>query len=122
MPTLAELSGATSPKTDGLSLTPTLLEKGEQQNHPYLYWEFVGQTAVRKGQWKAYKSKKDVWELYDLSSDIEELKNVSKENPKILKELIALAKSSHQPIRPGKIFSHNLINKDRLQAPHQRRK
>jgi len=122
MPTLAELSGATSPKTDGLSLTPTLLEKGEQQNHPYLYWEFIGQTAVRKGQWKAYKSKKDVWELYDLSSDIEELKNVSKENPKILKELIALAKSSHQPIRPGKIFSHDLINKDRLQAPHQRRK
>ena len=122
MPTLADLSGATSPKTDGLSLAPTLLGKETQPEHPYLYWEFVGQTAVRKNQWKAYKPKKGNWELYDLSTDIEEQRNIAAQHPKILQELTVLAKSSHQPIRPGKIYNRDLINKDRLQAPHNRGK
>ncbi|MEN8694745.1 MAG: arylsulfatase [Akkermansiaceae bacterium] len=122
MPTLAAFSGAQSPPTDGLSLVPTLTNKGKQAKHNHLYWEFVGQTAVRQKNWKAYKSKKGKWELYDLSADVEEKNDLAKSKPNILKQLIALAKSSHQAIKPGNIYRRDLIEKDRKQAPHKRKK
>lgn len=120
MPTLAGISGANSPKTDGLSLLPTLTGEGEQEQHDHLYWEYLGQTAVRMKNWKAYKAKKGDWKLFDLSQDIEENDDLAKENPEILKQLVALAGSSHQPIKPGKIYQRDLIEKDRKQAPHGR--
>lgn len=120
MPTLAGISGAKSPKTDGLSLLPTLTGEGEQEQHDHLYWEYLGQTAVRMKNWKAYKAKKGDWKLFDLSQDIEENDDLAKEKPEILKQLVALAGSSHQPIKPGKIYQRDLIEKDRKQAPHGR--
>ena len=71
MSTLAEISGTESPETDGLSILPTLLGAGKQQQHTHFYWEYQGQTAVRKGNWKAYKSKSSSWELYAISKDKE---------------------------------------------------
>ena len=120
MPTIAGISGAKSPKTDGLSLLPILTGDGEQKQHDHLYWEYLGQTAVRMKNWKAYKAKKGDWKLFDLSQDIEENDDLAKENPEILKQLVALAGSSHQPIKPGKIYQRDLIEKDRKQAPHGR--
>ncbi len=120
MPTLAGLSGAKSPKTDGLSLLPTLTGEGEQKQHDHLYWEYLGQTAVRMKNWKAYKAKKGGWQLFDLYKDIEENEDLAKEKPEILEQLVALAVSSHQPIKPGKIYRRDLIEKDRKQAPHGR--
>ncbi|GAB6165139.1 arylsulfatase [Thermostilla marina] len=39
MPTLAELAGTETPQPiDGVSFVPTLLEKGEQEHHRYLYF------------------------------------------------------------------------------------
>jgi len=122
MPTLAELAGARSPKTDGLSLMPTLLGEPGQKDHEYLYWEYVGQTAVRMKNWKAYKQKKGQWQLYDLSKDVEEKKDLSRENPDVLKKLVGMAKAAHEPMRPGEIYDQKLIDKDRLQAPHSRKK
>lgn len=120
MPTLAGISGAKSPKTDGLSLLPTLTGEGEQKQHDHLYWEYLGQTAVRMKNWKAYKAKKGGWQLFDLYKDIEENEDLAKEKPEILEQLVALAVSSHQPIKPGKIYRRDLIEKDRKQAPHGR--
>lgn len=41
MPTFAELTGTTRDiQTDGISFLPTLLGKGKQKEHEYLYWEF----------------------------------------------------------------------------------
>ncbi len=120
MPTLAGLSGAKSPKTDGLSLLPTLTGEGEQKQHDHLYWEYLGQTAVRMKNWKAYKAKKGGWQLFDLYKDIEENEDLAKEKPEILEQLVALAVSSHQPIKPGKIYRRDLIEKDRKQAPYGR--
>jgi len=120
MPTLAGLSGAKSPKTDGLSLLPILTGEGEQKQHDHLYWEYLGQTAVRMKNWKAYKAKKGGWQLFDLYKDIEENEDLAKEKPEILEQLVALAVSSHQPIKPGKIYRRDLIEKDRKQAPHGR--
>jgi len=122
MPTLAELAGARSPKTDGLSLMPTLMGEPGQKDHEYLYWEYVGQTAVRMKNWKAYKQKKGQWQLYDLSKDVEEKKDLSRENPDVLKKLVGMAKAAHEPMRPGEIYDQKLIDKDRLQAPHSRKK
>ena len=122
MPTLAELGGATCPKTDGLSLMPTLMGEPGQKNHEYLYWEYVGQTAVRMKNWKAYKGKKGDWQLYDLSKEVEEKENLAKEHPEVLKKLVGFAEAAHEPIRPGEIYDRELIDKDRLQAPHSRNK
>ena len=122
MPTLAETSGAKCPETDGLSLLATLTGEGDQEQHQHLYWEYVGQTAIRMKNWKAYQAKKGDWKLFDLSKDIEENDDLAAEHPDVLKKLIALAASSHQPIRPGEIHDRDLIEKDRKQAPHNRHK
>ncbi|GAB5405560.1 MAG: arylsulfatase [Aureliella sp.] len=120
MPTLAELTAAECPKTDGVSFLPTLLGRPDQTSHSYLYWEFGNQTAVRVGDWKGYRGKKDAWELYDLSVDIEEQNNVAEEHPEIVKQIADLAAESHQPVRGGQVFDRKLIEKDRRQAPHRR--
>ena len=120
MPTLAELTDATCPKTDGISVLPTLLSKGRQANHAHMYWELGRQRAVRKGDWKAYRDKKGNWELYDLSIDIEEQIDLADKKEKMLQDLIALAESSHQPARLGEILNQVLVDKDRREAPHDR--
>ena len=127
MPTLADITGADCPETDGLSFVPTLMRGAsdknlDQKTHPHLYWEYAGQTAVRKGLWKAYKPKNGDWQLYDLSTDIQEKVNVAVDQPKVLSDLIAIAKIEHEPIRPGDTFDHRLIDRDRRQAPHSRAK
>ena len=120
MPTLADLTSAKCPKTDGISFLPTLLSKAKQSNHAHMYWELGQQRAVRKDNWKAYRDKKGNWELYDLSSDIEEKIDLAHKKEKTLKDLIALAESSHQPPRLGKILNQALVDKDRREAPHER--
>lgn len=121
MPTLAEITNANSPQTDGLSFAATLLGKPDQAEHPHLYWEFAGQTAVRKENWKAYKPKKGDWQLYDLSADVEEKNNLAEQHGDVIEELIKISQDSHQPIQPGKVYDRELIQKDRRQAPHNRR-
>jgi arylsulfatase A len=120
MPTLADLTGSTCPPTDGVSFMPTLLDTAGQQMHPFLYWEYGGQVAVRMQEWKAYKGKRGHWELYDLSRDVEEKRDLAGEQPALLKRLIRFAEASHQPIRPGAVHHRALTEKDHRQAPHQR--
>ena len=83
MPTLAELSGAKVPNTiDGISFLPTLLGKGNQKQHDFLYWEYEKQIAVRKDNWKLYRQNpKSGWKLYDLSTDTMEKKDLASEHP-----------------------------------------
>ena len=103
LPTLAELTGARAPNDiDGISFLPTLLNQGQQKKHKMLYWEFRGQTAVRKEYWKAIQTKPNrPWELYDLKNDISETENVAEKHPKILAEMKSFAKSSHEPVITG---------------------
>jgi len=117
MPTLAEIAGVRSPETDGLSFLPTLLGKSGQKQHDYLYWEYKGQTAVRRENWKAYKSEDGKWELYDLSRDIEEKNDLAKKESHILTKLIAFTEKAHEPPRIGKIYNRELTEKDRV-GPH----
>jgi arylsulfatase A len=108
MPTLAELAGATPhlPKHDGHSLVPTLLGKGGQQRHEFLYWESddanqqVAQQAVRLGDWKAVRSRsgKD-WELYDLKRDEKETTNVAAQHRDVMEKIRAIVAAEHTPER-----------------------
>jgi arylsulfatase A-like enzyme len=96
LPTMAELTGQRIPKgLDGISFLPTLLQKGKQRQHDYLYWEFHelnGRVAVRKGNWKGVRYHVAVdphspLELYDLSKDPGEAHNVAAQHPEIVREL-----------------------------------
>jgi arylsulfatase A-like enzyme len=121
MPTFAEMGGVDCPQDiDGISIVPTLLgEKTAgraQKNHEYLYWEFMGQTAVRCGNWKAYKPQKGPWELYDLSRDIEEKQDVAAQNPAVLAKMTGYAAQAHQPHVPGDIVDTELCMKDHQKA------
>lgn len=106
MPTLANITGAEIPDNiDGISFLPTLLGKGKQKEHDYLYWEFHeqgGKMAVRMGDWKAVKlninkNPQGETELYDLSIDIGETKNVAALNPNIVIKMEEIMKEAHTP-------------------------
>lgn len=104
MPTLADLCELEMPADrDGVSFAPTLLDEPTQSQHKFLYWEYGGQIAVRKGSWKAYrKSGQSPWCLYDLDSDSYEAFDLSSEQPDLLKEMIAFAEEAHdKPVTGG---------------------
>ena len=110
MPTLAELIGAeVKGEIDGISFLPTLFNRGQQKQHKYLYWEYRGQKAVRKKNWKAYQKKKDSkWALYDLSKDTMEMNDLADKHPDILKELTDHAKAASKPAVLGKVLDPSI--------------
>lgn len=103
LPTLCEISGAKIPENiDGISFLPTLLDKKEQKQHDYLYWEFPeqnGQQALRMGDWKAIRHniKKGNMEikLFNLKEDIQEQNNVAAQNPELIKKIEQIFINEH---------------------------
>lgn len=100
LPTLAEIVGQPAPAgIDGTSMLPTLLGRGAQRQHEYLYWEFHERgfaQAIRMNQWKGVrKTGQAKLELYDLSSDPGETRNVAEANPAIAKKLLAYMELAH---------------------------
>jgi arylsulfatase A-like enzyme len=114
MPTLADLAGVSNevPKdTDGISIVPTLLGKGEQEKHEYMYWddtwyhnegvrmgkwkgvrrnskfEVNPNVAEHRGKWKGMKHESGKVEVYDLSKDRGEKNNLAEQHPDIAKKL-----------------------------------
>lgn len=98
MPTIADLIGCEVPKTDGISLLPTLFGCGKQQQHDYLYWEFHelgGRQALRCGDWKIIRqpindSTQTKIELYNLKDDLHEDINLLEQYPNKARELEAM--------------------------------
>ena len=105
MPTLCDLTGATPPKgIDGISFAPTLLGRGEQKTHAYLYWEFPaygGQQAVRLGDWKGVRQKlfrgPIKTELYDLKADPGETNDVAAQHPDVVKRIEQILREARVP-------------------------
>jgi arylsulfatase A-like enzyme len=120
MATWTELGGGKLPaKTDSISLVPTLLGKGTQKKHDYLYWEFyeqgVSQAVLIDGRWKALRLRTLTApvQLFDLASDPAEKKDVAALNPAMVdraKELFRTARHDNEhwkltapaPKAPGK--------------------
>lgn len=121
--TLMDLIGAADrrpQRTDGVSFTPTLLEK-KQPPREFLYREFPaygGQQSLRMGDWKgvrqnllpagrgktkgkqaqAAKKPPDLSiELYDLKSDPGETTNVASEHPEIVANITEIMRKQHSP-------------------------
>ena len=62
-----------------------------QPTHDFLYWEFHErgfQQAVRMGDWKAVRLRKDApLELYNLAADPAERSDVAGANPAVVKKI-----------------------------------
>jgi arylsulfatase A len=107
LPTFAELAGISQlPPTDGVSMAPLLTGHiAEQQQHDHLYWEAYnkdGQQAVRRGKWKAVRTKAaqnpgGPVELFDLETDVGETTDLSAKYPALAEEMSALMAASHTP-------------------------
>ncbi len=104
LPTLAELAGARDAVPnglDGLSFVPTLLARGEQADHDYLYWAFYeggGGRALRRGPWKAIQQPTQQHvRLYNLTQDIGENHDVAAAHPQLVQELTALMNDAYHP-------------------------
>jgi arylsulfatase len=99
MPTFAAITGATSPKTDGVSLLPTLTSDKIVKHPKGLYWEEGSrQQALRVGDWKIIRVKpKRPFELYNLKEDERESKNLAKSNPEKFKEMKKLIEAARTP-------------------------
>ena len=110
LPTALELAGRESPPgIDGISQVATLLGKGEQKQHDFLYWEFHErgfQQAVRMGDWKAVRLKSgSPLELYELAKEVGESRNVAAEHAEVVARIEddlknARTPSPHWPIHP----------------------
>ncbi|MEM7202954.1 MAG: arylsulfatase [Planctomycetota bacterium] len=103
LPTFVALAGGGAvPGIDGLSLLPTLLGDGEQEQHEALVWDFPGyggQLAVRAGRWKAVRrglrqAPAAPLELYDLDADVGETRDVAAEHPEVAARLATLMVAS----------------------------
>ncbi|MEM1293848.1 MAG: arylsulfatase [Verrucomicrobiota bacterium] len=88
MPTFVEVSGATYPEEfdgnpiqpmEGTSLVP-FLDSSETVPRT-LYWEHMGNRAIRDGGWKLVGSSGGPWELYDMANDRTELNDLSQSAP-----------------------------------------
>jgi arylsulfatase len=105
MPTLCDLAGGPVPKeTDGLSILPTLLDKGEQKKQEFLYWEFPsygGQQALRMGDWKGVRQQLQQGtvrtQLYNLADDLGEKNDLAAKHPEIVARLEQIMKEQHVP-------------------------
>ena len=93
MPTFCELAGIEYPGTfAGRSIIPnegksmvSLLSGRSRETHPQLFWEHLGNKAVREGDWKLVGSGEPLdlknWQLFDLASDRTELDDLAKVQP-----------------------------------------
>jgi len=96
MPTCLELAGAEYPETymgrnilqvEGKSLVP-VMQGIRRIPHEYLYWEHMGNKAIRWAKWKlVMQDEKRTWELYDMDTDRSELNDLSYQYPEIVETL-----------------------------------
>lgn len=103
VPTFCDLLNLKVPANiDGLSILPTILSKGAQAQHPYLYFEYPeygGQQAIRLGNWKGVRLQmlkgNSTWSLFDLSADPREQNDVAASHPDIVKKMKDISKKEH---------------------------
>lgn len=104
--TILEVAGVDHPGTSykgrkvepllGRSMLKVLNGKSDivYDNDTAVSWELIGFRAVRKGEfklvWLPLPFGNDDWQLYDLSKDPAEMNDLSKELPKLRKEMISI--------------------------------
>jgi len=76
------------PVLDGVNLVPYLTGEKTGAPHEALTWRWLGQSAIRKGQWK-YLRNDDREYLFDMETDVEESRNLIQSHPEKAQQLLA---------------------------------
>lgn len=84
VPTIAEATGI-GPAGAGISMLRAF-GGDEAPEHP-LFWEHVGNAAMRDGNWKLVREADQPWELYDLSTDRAEEHDRAAEHPDVVSRM-----------------------------------
>ena len=101
MATCLDIAGADYPKTykgrrivppEGKSLLSIFRGK-KHQGHDTLYWEHMGNKAIRHGKWKLVSARKGKWELYDIENDRTELNDLADKYPKKTEQMKVMFES-----------------------------
>lgn len=87
VPTIADLVGI-GPVGAGVSMVPALMG-ADAVDHP-LFWEHVGNAAVRDGRWKLVREADEPWELYDVVTDRAEEHDLAAQHPEVVARLADL--------------------------------
>ncbi len=98
MATLVDLAGADYPSVrDGSPVTPVqgrsllpIFAGQQREPHPWLYFQFANNRAIRVGDRKLVSAKGAPWELYDVSKDRSELDDLAQENQDEVSQLESL--------------------------------
>jgi arylsulfatase A-like enzyme len=88
-PTILEAVGLAG-RTDGRSLLDTWRGGAAAEEERVLYWEHIGNAAVRRGRWKLVRETLADWELFDVVADRGETTNLAAEHPDLVAELTQL--------------------------------
>jgi arylsulfatase len=86
MPTILDAAGVSASEGAGSSMLASL-RGGTWPPHP-LFWEHMGNAAIRDGRWKAVREAGGAWELYDMATDRTELTDRSRAEADTLRTLI----------------------------------
>ena len=112
MATYTELAGVKAPANlDSISLVPTLLGRGQQKKHEYLYWEFyeqgVSQAVLLDGRWKAIRLKTPTApiQLFDVKNDPAEKTDVAAKNARIVARAENIMKTARHDNEHWKLTS-----------------
>ena len=94
VPTVLEATGIAYPAAypgrdllplEGRSMLPALA--GGRVEARTLYWEHIGNAAIRRDRWKLVREHGLPWELYDIDVDRAELVDVAAKQPDVVAEL-----------------------------------
>ena len=98
--TAAALAGLPhDPQLDGVNLIPYLTGEKRGTPHAALHWRWMGQAAIREGQWKYIQGDSRRY-LFDLDQDMGEKRNLVAEHPEIAERLAKRLKEWSQTLTP----------------------
>ncbi|MBT5124020.1 MAG: arylsulfatase [Planctomycetaceae bacterium] len=90
VPTIMDIVNSSLPvavEYPGKSLLGTI--RSGKTHRRTLFWEHLGNRAVRRGQWKAVSEYQHAWQLFDMRTDRGENIELSEYHPALLKQLIS---------------------------------
>lgn len=84
-----EYKGRRIEPLQGRSLAP-ILQGEKREPHPYLYFHFSNNRALRVDDWKVVSARGGPWELYNMAEDRTELNDLAAEKLELLMKLSGL--------------------------------